>query len=375
MFSYNQRMGRSIEQLEKELLLSKADVLALAPDLVVAAVDRVERVLGSEWIESEISSGKGIAPTMRIIGMGLRLVSLENLAQSEELITHLRRGDQNAESELAAIHLIHSYDPSMQLELHPAVGTRKADFRVRRMDDEQWTTVEVTQPNTSQEQQRVQRILRRLTSAFEKIEHPFSLEILFRREPSDDEVEVLCNRLPEFCQLTGQQRAELVDGMGYLFLNYVEIGKLLLCEVEELADTPMIGVTAFFGGGSSGGPHHQVSVRIPFTDERAEEILDYEARQLPKSGLGLVMIDLPTSPKELRGWVSLIERRFQPQIHTRVSGVCLFSGGMVPVGDRYDWLLQTKLLTNPHAKFQLPSWIQTAIKSTGEDFERAASHG
>lgn len=160
------------------------------------------------------------------------------------------------------------------------------------------------------------------------MDRPFSLEILFRREPTDDEIEILCNRLPEFCGLPGQQRAELVDGMGFLFLNYVPIGHLLLCEVPELADAPMIGVTAFFSGGLGGGPHDQVSVRIPFKDERVEEILRDEAKRLLKGEPGLVMINVLTSPKEISVWVSLIERRSQPKIHTRVSGVCLFSGGM-----------------------------------------------
>jgi hypothetical protein len=305
--------------------------------------------------------------------MGLRLSALDNLEQSEELITNLRRRDQNAEAELTAIYLFRSSDSSVQVELYPAVGNRKADFRVRRAGDEQWTIAEVTQPGSSEQRQRIEQILRRITGAFEKIEHPFSLNIEFRREPTKDEIEVLCDRLPDFCGLSGQQRAELADGMGFLFLNYVPIGQLLLPEIPELANTPMIGVAAFFGGGSSSGPHHQVSVRIPFTDERAERILRFEARQLSNDEPGLVMINAATNSTELRAWVSFIGRRLQPTIHTRVSGVCLFSGGMAPVGDRYGWLLQTKLLTNPHAKFQLPSWIQSAIKSAGEDFERAAA--
>ena len=84
-----------------------------------------------------------------------------------------------------------------------------------------------------------------------------------------------------------------------------------------------------------------------------------------------MMIYVSTNAKELRAWGSLIERRFQPNIHTRISGVCLFAGGMVPVGDRYNWLPQTNLLLNPHAKISLPDWIQKAIKATGEEFEHA----
>jgi hypothetical protein len=233
--------------------------------------------------------------------------------------------------------------------------------------------VEVTQPGSSEERKRLEEILRRMTSAFKKTEQSFSLNIEFLREPSEEEIEVLCERLPEFCRLAGQQRAELVDGMGFLFLNYVPIGQLLLPEVPELADKPMIGVTAFFSSGSGGGPHHQVSVRIPFTDERVEEILKNEARQLSKDEPGLVVINVPTNATELRAWASLIGRRLQPAIHTRVSGVCVFAGGMVQVGDRYNWLTQTSLLLNSYARIPLPDWIQRGVKAAGQEFERVTA--
>lgn len=365
-------MAWSIDRIEKELLLCPASTVALSLETLVAAVNRVERNLGAEWIDSEISQVKGLSIAMRVIGMGLRLPAIENLPRADQLITKLRRRDQNADAELTAIYLFRSTAPSAQLELYPPVGQREADFRVRESAQSEWTTVEVTQPMSSDEEHRINKMLRHLLSAFEKLKNPFSLDVLFRREPTENEIAVLCDRLPEFCQLSGPQRAELVDGMGFLFLNHVEIGKLGLCEVPELANTPTIGVTAFFSDPTGGGgPHHQASVRIPFTDDRAEEILRTEAKQLPKDESGLVMINVSLSPKETPVWVSLIERRFQPKIHTRVSGVCLFSGAMVPVGTQYDWLLQTKLLVNRHAKLQLPDWIKNAIVSAGNTFERA----
>src|SRR5664280_2183536 len=132
-------MPWSVARIEKELLLSNIDVLALRPDEAVAALKRAERVLGSDWIDTAISTyGRGIAPTMQLIGMGIHLASVDDLAGNDDLIKHLRRRDQDAESELTAIHLIRSCGPAVQLELHPAVGTRRADFQVRLSDDEHW---------------------------------------------------------------------------------------------------------------------------------------------------------------------------------------------------------------------------------------------
>jgi hypothetical protein len=163
MFSYNHEMAWSIERIEIELLRCKLDVVALPAEVAVAAVNRVEQVLGTGWIEAETASAKGIVPAMQVVGMGLRLASLENLAASEELITNLRRNDQNAEAELTGIHLFRSAEASAQIDLHPAVGNRRADFRVRKPGDEKWTIVEVTEPGSSEERKRLDDIQRRIT--------------------------------------------------------------------------------------------------------------------------------------------------------------------------------------------------------------------
>lgn len=244
-------MGWSIHEIETIFLHGKIEAVALSSESVLASFDRVEKVLGREWIMSEMRN-TGLAPTMHVVGMGLRLAALGGIDQTEQLIEHIRRGDQNAEAELTAIHLIRFSRPSAQFQLYPEVGGRKADFRVRDAD-EPWTTVEVTQPTTSQERQRVQNILRRLTDALSKMDCQFTLEVLFRREPTDAEVAVLCDRLPEFCRLEGQKQAELAGELGFLFLNQLPLGQLVNRQIPQLGDTPMIGLAMFVGGGQGGG--------------------------------------------------------------------------------------------------------------------------
>jgi hypothetical protein len=354
-------MAWSIADVEQKLLNGNIDTIAMPAEMILEAVNRAENVLGPEWMAA-CSSAKGLAPTLDIIGTGFRLASIDSLAGSEKLIKQIRRKDQSADAELTAIHLFRSNDPVIELELYPAVGFRKADFRVRR-GAETWITVEATEAFTSKEQKRLQSILRRLTDALINIDAQFVLELQFRREPTEAEIIALCVHLPDFCRLPGQQNATLADGMGWLFLDHVEIGRIRLHEIPELADTPMIGIIMFPSGGPGGTPHHQVAVRIPFSDKRAEEFLRSEAKQLPKEGPGLVMICGPTSPNELKVWTELIQRRLQPKINTRIAGVCLFSGGMEPVGKKYGWLLRTTLIINPHARVPLPKWVQTVIAS------------
>jgi hypothetical protein len=362
-------MSWSIEDVENKLLGGSIDALAIPRSTVLAAVNRVESVLGAEWFKSQ-HLGKGLAPALDIIGTGLRLDSLEGLAKSDRLIGRIRRKDSSADAELTAIHFFRSRVPMAMLELYPAVGTREADFRLRK-PTEPWTTVEVTQALASEERDRIQAILRRIADSLRSIDSQVVLEVQFRREPTDEEVSTLCNHLPEFCRLSGRQTAELVDGMGFLFLDNVEIGRLRFHEIPELADTPMIGLAMFQSGGPGGTPHHQVAIRIPFSDTRAERFLSDEAKQLPKEGPGLVMIFGPTSTNEQRVWSVLIQRRFQPKLHTRVGGVCLFGGGMVPVGTGCGWKIKAKLIANSHARVPLPDWFHTVVESPGDALEDA----
>lgn len=133
-------MSWSVERIEKELLLSNVSVLAFPIETIVSAINRVEDVLGADWIEAEVSWGRGIAPAMHVISVGLRLTAIDNLEGTDKLITNLRRRVQNAEAELTAIYMFRAYDPTVQVELYPAVGNNRADFRVRRTADELWTT-------------------------------------------------------------------------------------------------------------------------------------------------------------------------------------------------------------------------------------------
>ena len=92
--------------------------------------------------------------------------------------------------------------------------------------------------------------------------------------------------------------------------------------VQELDDVPYIGLSAFFRR------DQVVTAKIAFPDDRAERMLRDQSAQLPKGKRGVIMIARPSSESELKVWRPLILRRFQPGIHTRIGGVCLFEGDL-----------------------------------------------
>jgi hypothetical protein len=85
------------------------------------------------------------------------------------------------------------------------------------------------------------------------------------------------------------------------------------------------------------------------------------------------MISEPSSESELSVWRPLILRRFQSAIHTRICGVCLFDGGMVPSGTTTGWEIQAHLILNPHAASPLPFWIEEIVIGADDAFESSFS--
>lgn len=351
--------------IERDLLSGKIGIIAHPESEVIEAVRRAQHLLGDDWIASQTRNQKGIVPAMQIIGMGLRLQAVDGIRGNEELLARIRHFDSSAEAELTAIYIFCSGSRGVEIELFPRVGRRIADFRMR-IGIEDWTTVEVTEARESAEQNRLNGILMQLTTALKSLSFPFALEIILLREPTEAEIAQLCETLPQFCEGKNIQSAHLYHNLGWLLLNHVPAGQLPNSEPPGAVNLPPVGLATFFR-------HDQVvAVKICFSDERAEEMLTKEAKQLPSGKRGLIMISGPSSEKDLNVWGPLIRRRFQPSIHTRVGGVCLFDGGIVPAPEaKSDWKIQAHLVLNPFAKAALPPWIEQSVRAVDEDFERS----
>jgi hypothetical protein len=370
MFLVRWYVAWTLKEIEEDWIAGRITSLASSPEATVAAFSRVENVLGRAWIDAcRVSGGgvvRGTAPTLRVVSMGQRLAVLDGIAGTAELIEHIRRGDDSAEAELTAIFLIRSQHRTAQVELYPPVGNRVADCRV--CDGKApWTYVEVTRPDWSEATERARTVLDRVTALATDIKKSFALEVFLRREPADEELGQLIQILPRFCHQEGIQQEELPAQLGLLLLNESAPGQVVTGDHGEEV-CPRIGMARAIVG--PGEPHRHIAVRMAFSDERAEAFLTSEARQLPKDAPGLIIMDLSRAPGAFKSWEPLLKRRFQPQIHTRVSAVCLFGGGllMTPAGEA--WLPETKLLLNRHATFPLPSWIETALIEAGAEFRR-----
>lgn len=357
-------MSYTIEEIERDW-----GATGPFPEIVVDAFERAEQILGRDWVAStrRVSGGqvRGPGPLLAVVSMGGRLTALEAVKNAGKLVAKLKKHDISAEAELTAMNLLHVRNKKAEIEYEPGSRNgRKVDFRIR-VTGKDWTYTEVTRPNISEAMERLTAILSRITGLVREIKREFALEVFFRREPDDEEVEGLLDSIRQFCVDSSSKRQEVSD-LALLILSDVTPGQITPYQEPEDHATPRLGAAQVIVGKDE--PKRHVVARVPYSDKRADAFLHDEAAQLPKDHPGMIMVDVSGEPTAFSSWGATLARRFQQGIHTRVSGVCLFAPQLLPLGNGLMWIPSVQLHINPNARLALPSWIAGSLKDAANDF-------
>jgi hypothetical protein len=345
--------------------------LALPDDEAVTAFNKVSEFFGREWVESSrVKDGftvQGTQPTLEIVTLGQFLAVLGDAPNAEHVLAKIRNREPDAWAELAAIYLLRSGQSEVELAIEPSVTVgmrnRKPDCAVRRLDSDDWTYVEVTQPNASNAHTEVTAGLQRLASLVTRCSRSFALEVFFKREPSNDEIDAVAARILSQHSQVDTEAVELEADLGTLYWTMGRPDALVL-DTHGQPYTPRLSMAMAH---SDGNESRCIAVRWPFTDARARGFLDTEAKQLPTDAPGLIMIQTSGAIGAMKAWRSLIENSFQPTIRTRVSAVCLFSAAQRSTPEGAIWQPLTKLVINPHGRHALPTWISEQLQHFPSD--------
>jgi len=344
------------------------------PDDVERAFAIAEEIRGHEWVLGPnfdlgtaplpgLGRRGGFSQFLRVYWFGKRMQAVAGVPGADSLLERLLADDAAAGSELTAVHLLRSQRPDTEVEVGPAVTVgqrqRRPDFRIRRTLDV-WTYVEVTQLNRSVASTRMQQLLQHVADQVMSILQPFLLEIVFWRAPTQAEEDEVLVQARDACLASDGHRRDIGDVASVL----VKSGDsaVIVPSILPQDDGTRMSLSKSIVGPAQ--PNRQIVVRVPFADERAEDILTAEAKQLPRNECGLVMVDVSAQPTAFDSWAELMLRRFTPQQHTRVAGVILFMFAIRSTDHGLAWLPHVKLISNPHAWMPLPAWITDTVAET-----------
>lgn len=340
-------------EIQRDWLLGEE--ITVSSKEVVTAFNQAKRVLGRECVETH-ESGRGTLPTFSIIDLGVKAGLLPEVGNSSKLIEKLKLHDQSALAELTSLLLLHK--TGLKCEYEPALTVsgkqRYSDFKMR-LNDEAWTHIEVTRPEKSELHKELQTQSEKLF-ALSSIEGRFFLDIYLRQGLTEDELTTLLGIARGICESRETMTADL-GNLGILTYVANPTSPPAPPEFPEEPKLPMIG--AMHTRVISGAPIRFINVRIVYSDNRAEQFLRDEARQLSKDGPGLIIVDMSRTPGGTKSWQQLLLKRLQPNMHTRVSGICMFrSSHQIPDGSITH---RARLIKNPYAKFPLPTWIEESL--------------
>jgi hypothetical protein len=349
-------MSWTYEEIRSPNFLGEG-LLNIPPSEIVDAFDLCEKLLGLDWIYASFAAGSGAYPTLQVVSAGKNLSCLGEVKGAQNLIEKIKGGELYAIAELKAVNLLRTPGDAVELEPLIRVGNRRCDFRIRRGAAD-WVYVEVSRPDTSDVRARLESMMESILSRIISIDKAFTLELYFRQEPDDDDLEGIFEAAQALCEEAPDEgvplQRELPNELGRMFMNDRPPG-LIVIEKREERNGPMLCTARTITGPWTKNRH--VILRMPYIDQRAEQFLKTEAKQLPTDAPSLIMFDMTTISGGLDGWESAIRRRLQPTLHTRVGGVFLFSSAVQPTESGLAVKTATRKIPNPHAAIQLPEWL------------------
>jgi hypothetical protein len=354
----------SWELIHNEWLLGGS--IGVQPEDIVAAFNAAERVLGNDWIKRHRITASGVVvagatPTLSIVATGRALAVIDGRPGAPQLVERLKAGDRAAFVELKAIYMCCvGLDGELEIGTEVAVGehSRKPDFRVRQQAAP-WTYVEVAAPDISEVRQQAEAVMHELAAILPAVPSNTAIDLFLRRDLAEAEVESVKNQMLELG--TNAVAGDYDIGFGVISVNMSHPSTIEPREFGAEPYTPRLGLSKAESVGGQPA-NKRVSIRYPYSDERAEEFLTREARQLSRESPGLVMLSLSGTVAAFRTWRPLLLRRLQPNLHTRVSAICLFHSGIETTANGEDVVTHMFLIENAYALHKLPAWIIAALK-------------
>ena len=333
--------------------ISKLALDQLSPDKLRRAVEAFNgfaKLIGKPWLEEMFQGVESSVLVLQVLSLWEDWSLVKGLRGSEEILKRWKSGINEA-GVWAEIHVVaHLIGMRAKVELFPQVGNRVSDLRFRA--NSEWIYGEVSHRGISKVRKRGGEILGRAAAAAAKAIENKHGKVAILRDIEDGEIERLILWLDSLSDCEEAQLEDFAVFRAGSISNTVDQDESFI----QLVSKPMLFSTCL----SKPDDHTFLkgTACMCISDRSAQEMLETEAAQLPRNHPGIVFLDLSSLVGGYAEWCPLIQRRLQPCINTRISGVLLFQTWLGRDGP----MTEGSLLLNPYARNPLPKAVAPLLQ-------------
>lgn len=289
--------------------------------LGVDALNGLSQLIGSDWLDKKkLKSAKSPIFIYEAIEIWQDWCVIKDLPKAQRILNHLKSEDFY--SAILEIYVCSKLKKEgLDVKIEPDLGRKNPDFCFEL--EGQRIYMEVSRRSLSQILEETHKVLQAAAPLVAKVV-PGSHGFLGILKP------ITLNELPEIEKwLKRNYKKSEVSWEGVAYYYSTPDMNSAIGNNDPLSSRfpkPRLFCT-FFGNGCKG------TVCMQVFDEQAQQVLETEAKQLSKNELGIIFLDLSGVIDGVEQWQPLIERRLQPRINTRISGVILFERTMDVKGE------------------------------------------
>jgi len=357
------------------------------PVEIVDAFNQVDKSMGSNWIGLTFGTFRGVWAAIPIIELGKMLREVEKIPDGSKLIKKIKDNYPNnilqgtadrkigpsqfkasdslhelahslQVARLVAHYRLHSYIVEIEPELIVNGRRRFPDLRVK--SDSKWVYVEVVCPGFSKEIQDIYWTLNRISNLDDEVRMDRVIEVYLYENPSELKIRQIIDTCKLLAQRDLQPQEYNISSTAQIFTNPWN-EELLPSFARAINEKRPLLVLASLKLTPEEGMGHgrRCIVKIPFSDERAQRVLDEKSGQLSRTDPGLIVMDVSGIPGGFKLWPELIKRRLQPKLNRRISGVLITDNFIT----NKKMIVQKSLIKHPNPLHQLSDDFLTVASS------------
>jgi hypothetical protein len=317
-------------------------------DEPITAFNGLHSMFGRAWLD-DYFKGMGLVFVRHVMEMWGDLQIVNVLPGAEVIVERWRHGirEQGVIAELKILAQLRR--GGFEVELFPEVG-RVPDARIRVRPGQPWTYVEASQRGISKTRSDAELTMQQVSDKAANSFLGVHSKIALLRQPGASEFQ----RIVKWLDSLPPSGSQLED-LAVLYVEPIETAVGANDVLYQHVPEPRFFSTHL----AWGVPAKKATVCIRIEDTGAEKMLKEKVKQLPASQAGIMILDTSSIIGGLEMWESLVHRRFQPSINTRIGAVVLTQWCLGDAGHQSE----SSVLTNPHAAIPIDSDIIERLKS------------